>query len=235
MPFSPDYEGPLALYQTWKQKGVTWGSNPTDIASFLANQFSGFDLFELLTTLEAVALGRNFEWTAIKIEVMPSGNLRIEHQYDNPDDEEPLILIRTLHHKSPRRASHEEMSLPLRLQRQGLSRRLIGACYKQYKQAKVDLMTVQAGMTGGGYAWARYGFAAVQLTEVQRILDTAAERGIDDTGAIQELREDLANFREQAVGPFPIESWARLPFGEKLLAGTQWEGVLNLRNPAQIQ
>ena len=237
MPLPPEH-GPLfASYETWKRKGVFWRSAPADIAHFLSSQFSGFDLFELLIDLEGVASKRQFEWTTIGIELMPSGNLRIEHQYDHLDDAEPLILIRSLHCDSPRRVSHEEMKLPARLQRQGLSRELIQPYYRQYRRANVALILVQAGRTGGGYAWAKYGFAALHQVEVIHILDTASERGIDDE-AVMELREDLEafyNYKQTTAAPFPLENWARLPFGEKLLAGTYWKGVLDLHNPAQVQ
>jgi len=53
-----------------------------------------------------------------------------------------------------------------------------------------------------------------------------------------ELREDLEafyNYKQPTAAPFPLENWARLPFGQKLLAGTYWKGVLDLHNPAQVQ
>lgn len=191
-------------------------------------------MFELLADLQEIARNRGFEWTVVRVRLMDSGNLRIEHEYDNLIDEEPLTLIRTLHIDLPRRASHEQMILPDYFQRQGLSRELMAAYYRQYRQANVELVLVQAGLRGGGYAWAKYGFAAKQPSEVLRILDEASDRGIA-AEAIQELREDARQYYAQNTTPFPLESWARLPFGEKLLAGTVWQGELDLRNPAQVQ
>lgn len=232
MPAEPLFNS--TSFTEWQLKGVTWLSVPEAIAQFFTDYFPGFNLFELLTDLHTVVQGRGFEWTAVRIRLMESGNLRIEHEYDNLEDEEPLSLIRTLHVDMPRRASHEQMVLPPYLQRRGLSRELIQAYYRQYQQAHVELILIQAGLSGGGYAWAKYGFAATRREDVFRILDLAADRGIDSE-AIQELRNDAQTYYRQNSTPFPIESWARLPFGEQLLVGTMWQGQLDLHNHEQVQ
>ena len=223
-----------AAYAEWEQKGVSWLSEPREIAHFIGTCFAGFDLLRLLTELEKVAINRQFEWTTIRVRLMDSGNLRIEHIYDNLRDEEPLSLIRTLLVQAPRRASHEEMILPDYLQRQGLSRELILPYYRQYQYADVESILIQAGLSGGGYAWAKYGFAATVPAEVYRILDTAPSRGIAPD-LVEELRAELGAFYQRSTEPFPLEPWAQLPFGEQLLAGTLWRGELNLRNPRQVE
>ena len=231
---TPPATTPLPTYDDWGHKGVSWFSTPVEIAHFLATHFAGFDLFALLTELAQVAENRKFEWTAIRVRIMDSGNLRIEHTFDDAQDDEPLSLIRTLHANLPRRASHEEMILPPRLQGQGLSRELIAPYYRQYQQAAVELISINASLSGGGYAWAKYGFAAILQADVMHILDAAPGRNISPA-QIAELCEDVATFYAQGVAPFPLETWARLPFGKKLLTGTTWKGILDLRNPVQVQ
>ena len=230
----PDYTFRSTAFAEWQQKGITWLSTPIEITRFFTTCFQGFDLFELLADLHTVAKKREIEWTVVRVRLMDSGNLRIEHEYDNLVDEYPLSLIRTLHIDLPRRASHEQMVLPKHLQRQGFSRDLMSAYYRQYRQSGVEVILVQAGLSGGGYAWAKYGFTATQRSEVLRILDAAVDKGIDPE-AIQELRTDVQTYYSRFTAPFPIETWARLPFGEKLLAGTVWQGQLDLRDPEQVQ
>lgn len=223
-----------AIYTFWQRKGIAWLSAPETIHLFLSQHFPEFDLFGLLAELEQVAASTHFEWTRIQIRIMDSGNLRIEHQFDNLIDEVPLSLIQTLLVDLPRRAAHEEMVLPNHLQRQGLSRKLLLPYYRQYRTAGVERILVQAGLSGGGYAWARYGFAATSQVDVRKILATGENRGVA-RWQVEELLLDVDAFYAKSAAPFPLESWARLPFGERLLAGTTWWGELDLRNPEQVQ
>jgi hypothetical protein len=131
--------------------------------------------------------------------------------------------------------SHEEMVLPESMQKQGLSRKLIRPYYEQYKAAKVDYIDVHAALNGGGYAWAKYGFDAIDPTEVLAILTRARERNIDKE-SLDILAEDAAAFYAMhPLGtPFRISEWSRTPFAKELLLGTYWHGVLNLHDSEQV-
>ncbi|GAB3639143.1 hypothetical protein GCM10027422_47340 [Hymenobacter arcticus] len=227
-------------FNRWRQKGVFFASDEEGISAFLENQYSGFDLEQILSELEAVAtkwLFERGEWTRIQIGTTRAGSLHIEHYYDAGTDEEPLSLRRILKNPSPtgRRASHEEMILPPSLQRKGLSRDLIRPYYKQYKAAGVDYIDAIAGDKGGGYALARYGFDAVKKWEVFNILEQGGERGID-LRFIAILTDEAEQFYASHPDntPFRIWEWSQTPFGEKLLVGTQWDAVLDLHDAEQV-
>lgn len=219
--------------------GVYFASDETLITRFLTEEFPGFDLFRVLHELESVAFKWGFEWGTRQVSVGGLGGLLIHHQYDALEaiNQQSLILKRTLKKLSPgagRRVSHEELFLPTAFQNRGLSRELIWPYYAQYKAAGVDRIDARAGATGGGYALAKYGFAATNQNEVLTILTQGLARGIDPE-AISDLRDQVEDFyrANAATSLFPIWEWARTPFSKLLLRETNWLAALDMHNPAQ--
>lgn len=90
-------------------------------------------------------------------------------------------------------------------------------------------------MEKGGYAWAKYGFVAVNYEEVFAVLDEGMSKGVPyDT--IHKLRAGLVRFysRHGYHTPFPMQTWADTRYGELLLSGSDWEGILDLNDADQI-
>lgn len=217
---------------------MSFASDEQKIGAFLTEQYPGFDLSQVLTALDLVAATHEFTWDSIRVELTALGNLHIQHQYDALNfDKKPLSLRRILRRPTAngRRVSHEEMVLPKSMQRQGFSRKLIRPYYEQYKAAKVDCIDVHAALNGGGYAWAKYGFDAVNPVEVLAILARARSLNIDKE-FLDILAEDATAFyaMHPPDTPFRINDWARTPFAKELLVGTNWHGVLNLHNSEQV-
>ena len=226
-------------FEQYRAIGVYFASDEALITRFLTEEFPGFDLFRVLHELEAVASKWGFEWGTRQVSVGGLGGLLIHHQYDDLEagTQESLILKRTLKKLSPdaeRRVSHEELFLPAAFQNRGLSRELILPYYAQYQAARVDRIDARAGAAGGGYALAKYGFAALNQHEVLAILTQGLVRGIDPA-AINDLREQVEEFyrANAAPGLFPIWEWARTPFSKLLLRETNWLAALDMHNPAQ--
>lgn len=228
-------------FDALEQQGVFFSSDRQDIASFLEAHYPGFNLPEVLYGLEKVAAAWGFEWGRKSVGLGSLGGLMIHHQYDNleTDSEEDTLLLRRIL-KSPttdkKRISHEEMYLPPALQQKGLSRHLILPYYAQYTNAKIDFIDAKAGATGGGYALARYGFAAANKKEALGVLD--AERLLNlgvDADAVELLQEDLDEFysANQADTPFLMWEWSQTSFAKELLMGTHWKAVLDLQNRTQ--
>ena len=226
-------------FEQCRASGVYFASDEELIARFLTEEFPGFDLFRVLHELEAVAARWGFEWGTRHVSVGSLGGLTIHHQYDDleNDTQESLTVRRILRKPvaaAGRRVSHEELFLPVVFQNRGLSRELVLPYYTQYKAARVDRIDARAGAAGGGYALAKYGYAATNQREVLAILTQGLARGIDPA-AIADLREQAEEFyRTSALASlFPIWEWARTPFSKLLLRNTNWLAALDLHNPTQ--
>lgn len=231
----------IIQFDALEQQGVFFSSDKQAIASFLTTYYPGFDLPDVLRGLDRVADVWGFEWGQKSIGLGALGGLMIHHQYDNMDtgnDEDSLLVRRIL--KKPttnkKRISHEEMYLPPSMQQKGLSRHLILPYYQQYQNARIDFIDAQAGATGGGYALARYGFAAANKKEASSVLDEErlSRLGVADD-AIALLHEDLEGFYSSNPidTPFLMWEWAQTSFAKELLMGTHWKAVLDLQNKAQ--
>lgn len=226
----------MALFPTGQPTNVKLLSPEEDLLIFLQSYYPAFNLVELLNDLEQVAAIRGFEWSRVLISLSKGQNLRLEHLFDQETKEQSLSMTRVL--MTPANGvgvlRHVELLIPAQLQRQGLAGQLIRPYYQQCRQANIQRLEVQASSTVGGYAWARYGFSATRTTDVHNILSAAESRGVP-AAVVAELRQDFYAFCTQnpPATPFPMRSWAELPFARALLAGTTWHGVLDLADARQ--
>ncbi len=228
----------MRLFPDGQPPNVTLLSPEADVVKYISTHYSGFNLAELLFDLERVAERWGFDWSRILINLTLAQNLRIEHLHDQESKEESLTMTRALLDpmKQARRCLyHRELFIPAKWQGQGLAGKLLGPYYRQCQRAQVHCLKVQASASAGGYAWARYGFAATQLADVRGILEGAEARGVP-ASAVAMLRTDLQTFYalHPLDTPFSMRPWAELPFARQLLAGTTWHGELDLSNPRQI-
>lgn len=226
----------MSLFSADQPANVTLLSNEGELIYFLKTHYLGFELEQLLMDLELVAAKWGFEWSRVLIGLTKARNLRLEHFFDQETKEDSLTMTRTLLTPSAGILvlRHVELFIPTRLQGQGLSGQLIRPYYQQCRQANIRFLEVFASASAGGYAWARYGFAATQFTNVHNILAGAAARGVP-IDAVVELRADFDAFylKNPVEKPFPMRPWAELPFARALLVGTTWYGVLDLADPKQ--
>lgn len=136
------------------------------------------------------------------------------------------------HQGSSRNALHHRLSLPVRLQGQGLVRLILSSFYQQYQKAAIDKILLVAGKFLGGYFWAKCGFYAINEQEVRNIVDRGRILDISYS-TIKSLSAIVEAFYNQNPNntPFPMRLLASEPTGKLLLKGTSWDGVLDLRNP----
>ncbi|MGI4737218.1 MAG: hypothetical protein ACRYG7_18785 [Janthinobacterium lividum] len=223
------------LYEIMIGSGVKFTPDEQTIAEFISTYYSGFDLFELLGDFKQVAINRNFTWSKEEVSLTEDG-LRIHHELHLSP--RPLSVIRMLEvADSKRRVAHEEMIIPKGFQDQGLSRDFMLPYYQQYKNSNVDKVTVFASLEAGGYAWAKYGFVAVNHKEVFDVLSGGYKRGVPPL-LIKELRRGAVAFYDENgySTHFPIHLWAETPtYGKMLLVGSEWHGELNLRDAGQMK
>lgn len=183
-----------------------------------------FDLFTLNNDLENMckANGITINYRDITIK---ENRFSIEYYGDNG-----FVLDRTFTKKDGVYEVHHNMFvIDKELQGKGISKSVFRALYKQYKNAGVDKMVVQANIDVGGYTWARYGFLADDKYEVIRGLGSKMT---------DKLKKEVVSFVESYYKgkddyePFPMNILAE-KFGKPSLLGGSWYGHLDLRSEVQ--
>lgn len=222
-------------------KSVIGRSNPEII--LCANQhFSACDLVDLAHSLSVFAPANGFQWEFIrwKFALKRLNGMVLTIRYKAQAPGKTLFARRFTLERGQLVANHDYLVLPKKLQGANLSRILNGIMYQMYNQLAITKVKVYAGFDGGGYAWAKAGFAATVKKEVYHILKQA--RAKIDNGSTNLLTHALLDSFEEyadnhyARNPnqyFPIYLWGNAPEGRELLAGTDWHGELNLAEGPQ--
>jgi hypothetical protein len=106
---------------------------------------------------------------------------------------------------------------------------------KQYINMNAMKIFVHAGLSGGGYVWAKCGFTGVRKSEMQLILDSA-EKMLQPDDFLDINRYFEKYYTENPAGcNFPINIWAAMDCMKTILMGSDWHGELNLQNPIHLR
>lgn len=134
--------------------------------------------------------------------------------------------------------THDYLAIPRHLQGSGISKKIISAWYRQYKNANISKIKVYANKDVGGYAWAQYGFYTTESSifdVVKRNARIMAENGKISAAKRKKINA-LCDRGIKAIEvndkPFPMKKISDLKEGKDLLLNTFWDGELNLRNKA---
>jgi len=167
----------------------------------------------------------------------------IEMNYRGVGVHGPLLLMHSLSNDaSGTTANLNCIEVPIPIRGQNISRIIYGTFFNHYSSLGVRRMALHAGLTAGGYVWARAGFAAINKADVEEILKHANKiletvEGCVVTQDDIEIMELLFNMHYETTPrePFPIYNWAvDCNLGREILVGTQWDGVLDLDNVSQV-
>lgn len=129
-----------------------------------------------------------------------------------------IRTTRTLNFET-KTASNDYFRLMPNLQAKNIGKNFLRECIDFYRLAKMEKVKVHANIDIGGYAWARYGFVPTQ-----RSWDSLRKQIVDP-----DLRDIVSN-------PNPKAMWALAdhPKGKRVLLGTDWAGVLDLKDPESL-
>lgn len=129
-------------------------------------------------------------------------------------------------------AYHDLLTIPDSVQGKGFSKELFQSLYRQYQNAGIKEIRVQANITVGGYTWAKYGFFA-KSKSYDDIISWARFQ-------LSEKQITKANYNkfEKWINLYkgkdiPMYELAQFKYGKKLLLGSNWSGFLDLNNPLQ--
>lgn len=129
---------------------------------------------------------------------------------------------------------HSLFELPSHAQGKGVSKKILGIFFEQYKRMGVVEIRVCANIDVGGYTWARYGFCAYDKREALQAIRKKALTAEE----FQEAHSIIDGYYKKnglsKKEPFPMYLIADKPWGKKALLNSSWQGVLSLKNPAHV-
>jgi hypothetical protein len=214
-------------------------SNPQleTLEAFMSRLFPNFDLAGLLEIAELVLapttllpIDRVLEYDSV------NQTLHFE-LWNSAAIEEEMVGFERLFfwEKGQLYVKHLYCLLPQPYQGKGLIKSIFQASLQQYVNTGVRKILVYAGLGGGGYTWAQYGFVAIDKTEVEVILRDARNRLLaNEIPPVERIFSKY--YQDHAQGTdFPMIAWSRLSGMKAILRGSDWHGELDLHNPEQFR
>jgi hypothetical protein len=223
-----------------KKRGIFVLDPQLTISNFNSH-LKGFNLDELFDDFDRIGEKHGIEWTSrsIKGGGSSSNMFQIIH-FGRSEFGEVNVnrIFKTVNGKTE--VYHALLTVPNRMQGGGLSREILGSYYQQYKNAAITKIRVQANINIGGYAWARYGFAAYERYELDIILSDY--KGILTAAQSKRIKDIVdTHYLKNPNTYFPMRKIADLgrgkqnEYGKKLLLGTNWHGELDLTNKKVVK
>ena len=209
----------------------------TTIEKIMPSKFPNFNLLSLLRSVET-----SFSQTTTNkihriLEFDDAASvLRIQYYNEHRDEEDALVFVRefSVVNKSIQ-VKHDYCIIPKPYRGQGLIKPVFKESLQQYVNMNAKKIAVHAGLSSGGYAWAKHGFVAINKREVDQILKLAKTK-IDKTefAAIKKIY-DIYYAKNPGGKAFPMDLWAAFSFMKKVLMGSDWHGELDLKNQDQFR
>lgn len=133
-----------------------------------------------------------------------------------------------------RQVSHSTFTVPPRIQGKGISKEVLQACYKQYKNAGIEQIFVGANMEVGGYTWGKYGFAVEKEMLKSLLKQPTLKRALAQNPELKSLIDEVVNLfykKNPEEAMFPMNLIADLEGMKTALLNTSWKGELKLYIP----
>ena len=213
------------------------GKGNIPFEKFMQRAFPNFNLVSLLNVVETHFTPTSQTAIIRKIYYDDSRNtLKIEYQNKYSSEDDALLFIREFSNsKGVIDIKHEFCVIPKNYRRTGLIKPVFQESLQQYINMNAKRILVHAGLSGGGYAWAKYGFAALNKTEVDLILNKAKLGLNQHDFSVVEKIYSIYYSRKPGGTSFPMDLWASLEFMKPILMGSDWHGELDLKNKEQFR
>ena len=127
---------------------------------------------------------------------------------------------------------HAYLRVPERVQGKGLTRKMFQILYKQYEAGNVKKINVTANINIGGYAWAKYGFSALNKDEVLDIVNSSSN-SLFKKSARRKIKYFYSKYGDNRA--FPMHRLAKLKGGKDALLNSFWSGVIDLNDRGQLK
>ncbi len=162
--------------------------------------------------------------------------LRIEYRNEYLNEDDALLFIREFVNRSGIiEIKHEFCVVPKSSRNNGIIEPVFRESLQQYVNIGAKSILVYAGLSGGGYTWAKYGFVAIDKSEVDLILNSAKfVLTKADFNAVKKIY-DIYYAKNPYGTSFPMDLWASFDTMKPILMGSDWHGELDLNNIEQFR
>lgn len=208
----------------------------TPLHDFINKNFPNFNLpyfleqiNQLFSPPTSLKTGKKIVFDCVKT------TLQVSYINEYQTLEEALVFVRDfLKQNGEIIIEHSFFILPEVYQGQGIAIKVFQESLQQYINMAARKIKVHAALAGGGYAWAKHGFVAINQPEVEVILQNAKKRlPAEQFNLIKVVYNHYYQTNAEA-NAFPIIIWANMPFMKELLRGSNWYGELDLKNQEQF-
>ena len=162
--------------------------------------------------------------------------LGIEYYNNYAHENEQLAFYRVFRKiRKSIEIEHKYCIIPEPFRGKGLIKTVFQESLQQYVNMHAKKIIVHAGLSGGGYTWAKHGFVAIKRQEVKKILDLA-ESELSDI-EFQPIKKiyDVYYKKYPNGRTFPMDLWAASGYMKDILMGSNWNGQLDLRKSDQFR
>jgi hypothetical protein len=204
---------------------------------FMQSLFPNFNLVALLKVVENQFTATTQEEIIREIfcdEIKSSLNIAYRNKFKNENG--ALLFMREfISKKGGIEIKHNYCVIPKDSRNNGLIKPVFQVSLQQYVNMDAKRILLHAGLSGGGYTWARCGFVAIDKSEVGAILHTAKSAlNKTDFVAVKKVY-DIYYSKNPNGKAFPMDLWAAFYYMKPILMGSDWHGELNLKNQEQFR
>ncbi len=207
-------------------------------ADFMRASFANFNLLKLLQVVEQVLYP--LTELAIKREIKFNGTGTLSIYFGNHfrNESEALLFKRAFYKEAGQIViQHCYFVLPSYCQRQGLAKTIFQESLRQYLNMDASKILVHAGLSGGGYTWAKHGFTITNRSDVDSILAKARQMLLtSELHFVEKIYDHYYNNPDPVANhqAFPVILWSEMPFMKSVLMGCDWLGQMDLKNREQM-
>jgi len=204
---------------------------------FMQTKFRNFNLLALLKVVDKQFSDTTDKYIIREIRFEESSNkLRINYHNGCDDEDNALAFVREFSVKANAiKVNHIYCVIPKSSRNKGLIKPVFRESLQQYVNCNAKVISVHAGLSGGGYTWARHGFCATIRSEVDFILQEAKKLLSNHEFGVVEKIYNTYYYKNPKGKAFPMDLWAALDFMKPVLMGSDWHGELNLKNKEQFR
>jgi hypothetical protein len=209
----------------------------TPFEDILVKKFPNLNLVSLLEVVEKQFSGTTNHKIFRSLELVEEfGTLEILFWNREENENDILIFNRKFSNiNGSIEVEHKFCIIPIGSRNKGLIKPVFRESLQQYVNMKANRILVHAGLSGGGYTWARFGFVAVNKKEVESILHKAKSKlNIKEFEVVKKIY-NIYYTNNPNGDSFPIDLWASLDYMKPILMGSDWHGVIDLNNKNQFR
>ena len=226
---------PYLFDETAQEALVQKGYDIIEPKEYNTSAIAGFDLVKFDSDVEIICDSANMLIQNRFCTIFKNGNVEIGFDGISEHGEEFVLRRAFLREDGKVHIHHKLLEIPDEMQGIGIGKELFKAMIPQYLQMGADSIEIRANLSAGGYAWARYGFSAINRNEAEMaIMGSPADKGIKES-AKNIIKRFYVGKNENE--PFPMNLLASQEWGFKLLFGpkVEWYGTINLKDRNSVK